>query len=416
MLQTTRRKLKKWGIRLFWFAVAAVVVWVNYNRFYHNNFANYEKAVDYGRVREDKEVIRPVIAAVFYRTEQTKSKTLSAYLSRWKVNNLKNPKILIVPKIVTGGNLMEILKLYHDIKQAATFKSIIFIGNPDAHKHLLEHNFGAKVHLPKLSDNDAFPEQKIDEFLQQEGNLVVFGADFYGDDKDNFLIDEAVYLAQKHAYKVRVFDEVDTQLAQALEDNYASWFESGNEVNELQRQKKNLQEYVNHYGSDILQYFTMNLDVAADKGAIWPDKTPETYRLFDRGTVYIRFFGNGNKEVFSRAKIGKNKGIIVAIVELARKAVAKKIQPISAYKIYLLTELEKIEKDINLPLINYLETDDGVYVQYKRRSALMTADERPDEEAALMAAIRNRIKLPDEVDDAQLEFYRFKTVEMEHEN
>jgi hypothetical protein len=160
----------------------------------------------------------------------------------------------------------------------------------------------------------------------------------------------------------------------------------------------------------------MNLDVAADKEAIWPDKTPETYRLFDRGTVYIRFFGNGNKEVFSRAKIGKNKGIIVAIVELARKAVAKKIQPISAYKIYLLTELEKIEKDINSPLINYLETDDGVYVQYKRRSALMTADERPDEEAALMAAIRNRIKLPDEVDDAQLEFYRFKTVEMEHEN
>ncbi len=416
MLQTTRRKLKKWGIRFFWLIVAALVVWVNYNRFYHNNFANYEKAVDYGRVREDKEIIRPVIAAVFYQTEQTKSKTLSGYLSRWKTNNLKNPKILIVPKTVTGSNLMEILKLYHDIKQSATFKSIIFIGNPEAHKHLLEHNFGAKVRLPKLPDKDIFPEQEIDEFLQKEGNLVVFGADFYGDDKDNSLINEAVYLAQKHTYKVRIFDEIDTQLAQALEDNYASWFENGNEVNELQRQKKNLQEYINHYGRDIIQYFTMNLELVDGNDAIWPDKTPETYRLFDRGTVYIRFFGAANKEVFSRAKIGKNKGIIVAIVELARKAVAKKIQPITAYKIYLLTELEKIEKDINLPLINYLETDDGVYVQYKGRSALMAADERPDGEAALMTAIRNRIKIPDEVDGAQMEFYRFKTVEIEHEN
>jgi len=416
MLQTTRRKLKKWSIRLFWFVAAVLVAWVNYNRFYHNNFANYEKAVDYGRVREDKEVIRPVIAAVFYQNEQTKSKTLSGYLSRWKANNLKNPKILIVPKIVTGGNLMEILKLYHDIKQSTTFKSVMFIGNPDAHKHLLEHNFGAKVYSPKFSDKDIFPEQDIDEFLRQKGNLVVFGADFYGDDKDNFLIDEAVYLAQKYAYKVRVFDEVDTQLAQALEDNYASWFENGNEVNELQRQKKNLQEYLNHYGRDILQYFTMNLELADGNDAIWPDKTPETYRLFDRGTVYIRFFGNGNKEVFSRAKIGKNKGIIVAIVELARKAVAKKIQPITAYKIYLLTELEKIEKDINSPLINYLETDDGVYVQYKGRSALMAADERPDEETALMAAIRGRAKIPEDVAATQMEFYRFKTVEMENEN
>lgn len=416
MLQTTRRKLKKWSIRLFWVAVAAVVVWVNYNRFYHNNFANYEKAVDYGRVREDKEIIRPVIAAVFYQTEQIKSKTLSGYLSHWKADNLQNPKILIVPESVTDANLQVITKLYNKIKQFAAVKSITFVGGDSLqeHKSLLRRNFGAEVHSPEFSAQDIFSAKEIDEFLQQDGAMAVFGADFNGDDKDNFLIDEAVYLAQKNAYKIRVFDEVDTQLARALEDNYASWFESGNTVNELQRQKNNLQEYINHYGRDILQYFTMNLGAAGDN-AIWPDKTPETYRLFDRGTVYIRFFGNGNKEVFSRAKIGKNKGIIVAIVELARKAVAKKIQPV-AYKIYLLTELEKIEKDVNLPLINYLETDDGLYVQYRRRSALMAADERPNEEEALMTAIRGRVKVPDTVADEQMEFYRFKTVEMKNED
>ncbi len=418
MLQTTRRKLKKWSICLFWFIAAALMVWANYNRFYHNNYANYEKAVDYGRVREDKEVIRPVIAAVFYQNEQTKNKTLSGYLSHWNTNQPKNPKMMIVPQTITALNRGDVQKLYHDINQSANVSAVMFIGNDSGgeHKSLLKKNFKAEIEFLNFSEKEVFPENKIDEFISQGGTLLIFGADFYDEDNDKFLIDEAVYLAQKHAYKVRVFDEVDTQLAQALEDNYASWFENGNEVNELQRQKKNLQEYLNHYGHDILQYFTMNLELVDGNDAIWPDKTPETYRLFDRGTVYIRFFSSGNKEVFSRAKIGKNKGIIVAIVELARKAVAKKIQPITAYKIYLLTELEKIEKDINSPLINYLETDDGIYVQYKGRSALMAADERPKEETALMAAIRGRAKIPEDVAATQMDFYRFKTVEMENED
>lgn len=420
MLQTTRRKIKKWSIRLFWLAVVALVVGANYNRFYHNNYANYEKAVDYGRVREDKEVMRPVVSAVFYQQEKRKDKSLSGYLNHWDSARLQNPKMLIVPKQLTDESRRVIGKLYKEIKRAAEIESVLLIHdatvNKAEHAKLLKKILGAEVRNLLFSEQDAGQDTKLDEFLQNKGSLVVFTADLNETEQDKFLIDEAMYAAQRHFYKIRIFDEVDRQLARALEDNYASWFESANEVNELQRQQNNLREYVNHYGQDILQYFIMNLDLDEDKSAVWPDKTPETYRLFDRGVVYIRFFGSGNKEVFSRAKIGKNKGIIVAVVELARKAVAKRIRPITAYKIYLLTELEKIEKERNAPLVNYLETDDGIYVQYRGRSALMAADERPENEAELAVAIRTRAKIPDEATDEDIEFYRFKTVEMEHEN
>ena len=82
----------------------------------------------------------------------------------------------------------------------------------------------------------------------------------------------------------------------------------------------------------------------------------------------------------------------------------------------MLTDLEKIEKAENEPLVNHLETDDGVYVQYQRRSALMAADERPADEEGLMAALRARGRIPEEASAAQIEFYRFKTVEINYEN
>lgn len=52
-----RRKAKfAWGKICFWLATAVlvgIIVWINVNRFKHNIYANYEKAVDYGRVREE---------------------------------------------------------------------------------------------------------------------------------------------------------------------------------------------------------------------------------------------------------------------------------------------------------------------------------------------------------------------------
>ena len=423
MLQTTRRKLKKWSIRFFWFVVAVLVICINYNRFYHNNFANYEKAVDYGRVREDKEIIRPVIAAVFYKTNQTNDKTLSGYLSHWDTNRIKTPKILIVPQTITPESQRVISKLYNEISKIAALKQISFICDSSVslseHNKLIEQHFSSANYnnLPILPE-DASLAAKIQNLTDSEDSLVIVALDFGNPPTNNSLYEEIIYLAQQKSYKIRIFDEVDTQLAQALEENYASWFEAENDnkTTELMRQKNNLNEYKNHYQTDILKYFTANLKLSADENSILPEKTPQTYRLYDRGTVYIRFFGTAEKELFSRAKIGKNKGIIVAVIELARKAAIKVRQPIKSYKIYLLTELEKIEKNINIPLINYLETDDGVYVQYRRHKALMAPDERPNEETELISTLRSRAKIPDSATDSEIEFYRFKTAEITNEN
>lgn len=420
MLLSTRRKLKKIFVSLCWLGVIAFAVWANYNRFYNNNFANYEKAVDYGRVREKKEIIRPVITAVFYQGTQSDAKTLSSYLNHWDADRVKNPRILAVPEKITPESLRVIAKLYKEINKNSQFEKIMLVYDnylDDEQRQLIKQNFrGADLEEISIEKQEA--SAAAEEALKQDKTLVIFALDLADDKRNNFLTDKLIYLAQKNFYKVRIFDEVDTQLARALEENYASWFEneSAEERNVLRKQKANLIEYRKHYGDDILRYFTQNMEIPANAEAVWPDKTPQTYRLFDRGAVYIRFFGIGGKEVFSRAKIGKNKGIIVAVIGLARKAVIKIHQPIESYKIYLLTELEKIDKDINIPLVNYLESDDGVYIQYRGRSALMAADERPEDEDALTAALRTRAKIPENATDDEIEYYRFKTVEINDEN
>lgn len=424
MLLTTRRKIKKITVRLFWFLLLALVVWANFNRFHHNNFANYEKAVDYGRVREKKEIIRPVIAAVFYQNQQPQKSSLSSYLSHWDNRHIKNPKMLIVPPRITAESKRVISKLYKTIAQKADFDKVLFVYNAglaqDKHNALIKRYFtAAKLQtFPTDEEKETPMETLVTATLKKPHTLVIFALDLNDTEQNKFLADEVIYFAQQHFYKLGIFDEVDTQLAHALEENYASWFESANEgeTQELQRQKINLEAYKNHYSAKIIKYFAKNLRLPAGKSPLWPQKNEQNYRLFDRGTVYIRFFGSGDKELFSRAKIGKNKGIIVAVIELARKAIVKVGKPIKYYRIYLLTELEKIKKEANAPLINYLETDDGVYVQYHNRRTLMAADERPDQEELLMEALRDRAKIPASATDAEIEFYRFKTVEIEHEN
>ncbi len=423
MLITTRRKIKKWIVRLIWLGVLAFAVWANYNRFYHNNYANYEKAVDYGRVREKKETINPVIAAVFYQGKSAENKSLSSYLSHWDNRRLQNPKMLAVPTQITPESRRVIEKLYKETAENATIDRVLLVYGQSAdeklHRQILRQHFnGAEVKCFAAAENETNLEAAIEKALNRDKTLVVVAVDLNNAESNKYLADELIYSAQRHFYKIRIFDEVDTQLARALEDNYASWFETETDDgrNELRRQQKNLAAYKKHYGNDIVRYFMQNLNLAEDEEPVWPEKNAETYRLFDRGTVYIRFFGSGDKEMFSRAKIGKNKGIIVAVIELARKAVFKLKQPIKSYKIYFLTDFEKIEKAANEPLINYLETDDGVYVQYRGRKALMAADERPDEEDILAAALRSRAKIPDSESDSKIEFYRFKTVEIENEN
>lgn len=418
--------LKKWFYRLLWLLFLGIICLINIERFKNNNYANYEKAVDYGRVREEKEEISPIIAAVFYQNDARQKSTISSYLNHWDTYRMEKVKMLIVPQNVDSESQKVINKLYERIQRHNQIKYIALVYDKSQdiqqHQQILAQIFTqSAIDVISLNEQQTDTEFDIQDYLNDFNTMVVFIADLsrgLTSQKGDFLLSEAIYFAQKNFYKIRVFDEVDTQLANALREDYADWFEPAEDKTKehLVREKNNLQLYAERYKDDILQYFALNLTLSDKDDTLWPEKDELTFRLFDRGMVYVRFFGAGEKEIFSRAKIGKNKGIIVAVVELAHKAAIKMSQPIEKAKIYLLTDLEKIEKNINVPLVNYLETDDGVYVQYQGRRALMAADERPDNEADLMVALRDRGKIPEEAPESKIEFYKFKTVEIDYEN
>lgn len=425
MLPSTKKFLQKWLRRLAILLIAGGAVWLNVRRFYYNTYANYEKAVDYGRVREYKEVINPIIAAVFYAGRNEQKSEITSYMSHWDNYRTQNVKMLTVPENVTDEAEKVIQKLYREIHRHNKIKYIVLVhrqsDNIEKHLQLLRQMFETEeVEAVELTQDVAETESDLDTFMKDAESLLVFAVDLkqrIGASDDDFLINEALYLAQKNSFKIYIFDEVDTQLAQAWEADYAAWFEDENgEDAHLAQQKANLSAYLNHYGADIMHYFIENLKQTPEQETIWPEKNVQNYRLFDRGYVYARFWTTGGREIFSRAKIGKNKGIIVGVIELARKAVLKISQPIESVKIYLLTDLEKIEKDNNVPLINYLETDDGVYVQYHGRSALLVADERSDNSVDVLDLLRRRMQIPENDALEKMEFYKFKTVEMNYEN
>lgn len=425
MLPSTKKFLRKWLHRLLWLLVLFGIVLLNVHRFKHNTYANYEKAVDYGRVREEKEVINPVIAAIFYAGKEEIKTSVASYMNHLDNYGTKNVKMTIVPEKISSESQKVIEKLYREIEKHNKVNYIVLVvyknSDTDVHEQLLRQNFKTKeTEIIEMSENVVQTEEEINSFLKEPDSLVIFAADLKQNNDlsaQGFLAEEAIYFAQKNHYKIHIFDEVDTQLAKAWEEDYAAWFENEDKDESLlSQQKSNLETYVNHYGNELLTYFVVNLNLPRGERALWPEKTAENYRLFDRGYIYVRFFTEGHREIFSRAKVGKNKGVIVGMIEIARKAAEKIFQPIEAAKIYLLTDLEKIEKDENVPLINYLERDDGIYVQYHKKRVLLAADERPEDENGLREMLQQRLQISADATNKKVEYYKFKTVEINYEN
>lgn len=426
MLPKTKQTILKWIRRISGFILLCTIIFVNIYRFNNNIYANYEKAVDYGRVREVKEFINPVMAAVFYIGKNQEKTNLASYISHLDNYRTQNVKMLLIPNKITEESNKIIQKLYAEISKHNTINYIILLHNPDTdnktHINLLQQTFATReIETVDITHNIAEIEKDLDKFMHEANTLVVFTTDLNlmpNDLSSDLSLNEALYFAQKNHYKIHMFDKVDTQLARALENDYATWYENLDKQQEsvLAQQKFNLNTYIQHYGNDINYYFETNLKLAPEEDAIWPKKQEKNYRLFDRGYVYARFFTTDNKEIFSRAKIDKNKGIIVGIIEIARKAAIKVTQPIKAYKIYLLTDLEKIAPNNNNYLIKHLETNDGIYVQYHNKRALLAADERPQDTEAIVSMLRQRAQIADDVAIENLEFYKFKTVEITHEN
>lgn len=425
MLIRTKRMLKKWLVRLSVILAVLLLTYANVHRLNNNIYSNYEKAVDYGRVRERKEIIEPIITAVFYSETGTENKNVSTYFSRSDNYKKQNVKIVVVPPKMNDDSLPVIEKLYEEIAKHNDIKEIALVtdgkGDVKNHKKLLRKIVKVKsVPVLVFGENDISAETMIEEYLRESGAMVIVLADLNkGIDEDDgaFLSGEIIWLAQKYAYGVTVFDALDTHIAKAADKDYTSLFSSTMSKEEplLRKQQRNLQRYIFQYKDLLLKYFKQNLSLGMEKETIWPAKNTQTYRLYDRGIVYARFFGENGKELFARAKVGNNKGVIVSVVELARKAAHKISNPIKSYKIYLFTDFEPLDWD-GKSLADYLETDDGVYIRYKDRKALMVADERPQKSDDWLPFLYGRAGVPQNADKQDIKLFKFKTVEIEDEN
>lgn len=425
MLIRTKRMLKKWLVRLGMVIALFLLCYVNVRRLNNNIYSNYERAVDYGRVRENKEIIEPIIAAVFYQGAEEEKKAVSTYFDRSDNYKRQNVKIVAVPYKMSENSLPIAEKLYEEISKHNDIKKIVLVANGKegvgAHKKLLRKIMKVDdLQVLSTDEADVSVEDKIESYLRQEGNVTVVLADLNkisNGTNDDFLIGEVIWLAQKYAYNVNVFDALDTQIAKSADKGYEALFSpaiSGEEPL-LKKQQRNLQKYITQYKDLLLKYFKQNLLLGLEKETIWPAKSSQTYRLYDRGVVYARFFGEDGKELFARAKVGKNKGVIVSLVELARKAAHKISKPIKYYKIYLLTDFEPLEWQGD-ELTSYLEEDDGVYIQYKDRKALMVADERPQNPDDWLKFLYLRASVPENANKQDIKLFKFKTVEIENEN
>lgn len=420
MLTRTKRKLKKFAARAALLLAAVLLVGINVRRFNNNIYSNYEKAVDYGRVADKKEVIEPVLTAFFYRDRSTDgTREIGSYLGHASSYGKYDVKSVIVPLTINADNLPVVQKLYAETGLHNKIKDVLLIlpaeTEAEEQKKIISENLKPESIRVLRFDKD-FPSAEAEKYMQKPHTLTVTAADLENIDA-NPAAAGILDAARKTNLKVHVFDALDSDLATAAADGYNGLFsaETAEKEPAAVRQQRNLQKYTSRYGTDLLKYFKQNLSLGAEKEIIFPEKNPQTYRLYDRGSVYVRFFGADKKEIFARAKVGKNKGIVVSLAELARKAARKAGNNVKSYKIYLLTDFEPAEEDISA-LINNLQRDDGIYMKYKNKNALAVYDECEGNPRRLPELLRRKAGVPQNADENDITFYTFKTVETEDGN
>lgn len=422
----TKILLKIWGKYLlfcfFWWAI----VWVNIHRLQDNLYANYEKTVDYGRVREVKESVDPVIAAVFYQGQQLQTKNIATYISHSDNYKKHNVRMVVVSPLLKQNNRAVIKRLYTEIKKYNDIDevSLVYTKGDDwkSHLALLRSVMGLKnVRAFYLSEDDVSAERKIAKSLRKPRSLVVFLADLgkgLKQENSDFLLEEAMYFAQENFYRLDVFDIIDTQIARAIEKDYTALFSltAGANVSTLTKQKNNLKMFATNYKDELFKYFLLNLDSQAEK-AVWPQKTPRIYRLFDRGDVYVKLLDEEYFDIFGYGRVGRNESILITLISIARKASKRlNLRNVKYIKLYFLTELEEIRYRKGTLLSDYLEADDGIVARYENFYTIMLADDRPDVHETLIDVLRHKAGVPMNAEDSDIKFYKFKTVEVEYEN
>ena len=129
--------LKKWIVRLSILASLFLLGYINIHRLNNNIYSNYERAVEYGRVSENKEIIEPIITAVFYKSPAIKKKNVSTYLDHSDNYKEQNVKIVAAPKILNENSMPVVERLYAEISKHNTIKKAVL---------LIEDNIGAEKH------------------------------------------------------------------------------------------------------------------------------------------------------------------------------------------------------------------------------------------------------------------------------
>ena len=322
----------------------------------------------------------------------------------------------------------DIKKLYEEIKNNNRLQKVLLVYDKDkkndvrAHKKMLQQVIDvAEIEEIALQEKNFKSEQKIDEFLTEAESMVVFLADLdkgLVDEESDFLTAEAVYFAQKHFYQMNVFDIIDTKLAKSLDKDYETLYPLQTIKNEplLDKQKRNLERFKQHYWHLLSNYLELNLfQLTNGLGDVFPPKTEENYRLYDRGRLVLKAYDEDYVEIFEKAEMQENRGVALLLLDAVKKLVeAGKANQARYFKLYVLTDLEFIKQNSDTMLMSYLEQDDGIFVKYKDKSALLVADDRPDNPEDLSSVVRQKAQIPADVDDENLDFYRFKTVEMEY--
>ena len=428
MHRRTKILIKIWGNRLLLAIVAALIVWANVRRLHDNVYSNYEKIIDFGRIKDDDALVKPAIAAIFYAGKKQTNSSLSTYFNHSDNYKKQNVKLIVVPRKVTSYSDEVIKKLYEEIKNNNRLQKVLLVYDKDkkndvrAHKKMLQQVIDvAEIEEIALQEKNFKSEQKIDEFLTEAKSMVVFLADLdkgLVDEESDFLTAEAVYFAQKHFYQMNVFDIIDTKLAKSLDKDYETLYPLQTIKNEplLDKQKRNLERFKQHYWHLLSNYLELNLfQLTNGLGDVFPPKTEENYRLYDRGRLVLKAYDEDYVEIFEKAEMQENRGVALLLLDAVKKLVeAGKASQARYFKLYVLTDLEFIKQNSDTMLMSYLEQDDGIFVKYKDKSALLVADDRPDNPEDLSSVVRQKAQIPADVDDENLDFYRFKTVEMEY--
>ena len=254
-----------------------------------------------------------------------------------------------------------------------------------------------------------FLKFKHNKALQEEGNLVVMPADLssiISPQKDDLLVNEAIYFAQQYSLKANVVDTIDTQLSDSADVSllFGEYDLKSGEI--IEQQKKALKLYAEKYGSQLMQFLRQKLQ--GKENIKLKDE-----HFYDRGNIYVEVVADN---VLLTA-VRKNSAVITALRDIAEQFSSKiKNNQIKSIKIYLLTDLEYVEDPHQMLQFGFLAADDGVWVEYRHLFGLITSDKRLASADSWLNILHQAAGIPDMVVAEDVKYYKFKTVEIEYEN